>query len=131
MKNKLLAIQVLSICDIGLAIFTYFSISNFEEFKAIFMKYSDDNSVEFIMDVYKLFMQTVIFTALIMVIAHLIIYYYYYKDKKFAQVYVKFYSILAGVSLLASAALMNQFILLVPAALYFFALFKINSKTIN
>lgn len=136
MKNKLIAIQCLSLCDIGMAVYTYFALSNFDEFKKIVVLSTGVDSPDIQLELYKLFLQTLTFISIFLVIIHLIIYYFFYKEKKFAKAYVKYYSILASLSLLVSAFFMGQYTLLLPAGIYVLGLYNAlkfdpltNSKT--
>jgi heme/copper-type cytochrome/quinol oxidase subunit 2 len=136
-SNKLITIQCLSLTDIGLAIYTYFAISNFQEFKKILIASVQVDSPEMQLELYKVFMQTLLFISVVLVVFHLIIYYFYFKEKKYAVTYVKYYSLLAGVSMFASTLIMNQLLLLLPSLAYSYAFYnslkhsplKNNSKT--
>jgi hypothetical protein len=132
MKNKLIAIQCLSLCDIGTAVYSYFSLSNFEEFKKIINQFPEFDSPEFQVEIYKLFLQTVTFVSLLVICLHLIIYFFYYRDKKFARGYVKMYSAVAATSLLFCSLYFNQFSLMIPTVLYavsFYYITKSNTTT--
>jgi hypothetical protein len=130
-KNKLLSIQCLSLADIGMAFYTYYALSNFEEFKKI-LNASGMSSPDFQLQIYKVFLQTLIFTSVLLIGFHLIIYYLYYQDKKFARMYVRYYSLLAAVSMLISTWAVSQTILLIPTIIYFLGFYystKVTSKT--
>jgi hypothetical protein len=123
-SKKLITIQCLSFTDIGLAIYAYFSISNFQEFKKILIASVQVDSPEMQLEIYKVFMQTLLFISVVLVVFHLIIYYFYYKEKKYAVTYVKYYSLLAAVSMLASTLMMNQILLLIPTLAYCYAFYN-------
>lgn len=123
MKNKLIAIQCLSLCDIALAIYTYFAFSNFNDFKA-YLNQAQITSPDLQFQVYKLFLQTLTFTSIILVLFHLVIYYFFYKEKKFAKLYVKYYALLAAVSMIISVVFARQYILIVPGLIYSFGFYN-------
>jgi hypothetical protein len=137
-KNKLITIQCLSFCDIGLALYTYFLLSDFTEFKTMLShsaklaKVEDMITPDFQLEFYKMFLHTLTFLVLSVVVIHLVIYFFYYREKKFAQLYVRYYSALAALSLLVSSYLMKQFIFLIPTAIYavgFMYSKKVDTKT--
>lgn len=123
-KNKFITIQCLSFSDIGLALYTYFLLSNFSEFKRIMtnsakLAHAEEIlSPDFLLELFKVFLHTLTLISISLVVLHLIIYFFYFKEKKFAQLYVRYYSFLAAASLLLSAFYMKVYILLIPTVIY-------------
>jgi hypothetical protein len=128
-KNKLIAIQCLSLSDIASAIYSYMFLSNLEQFKKMVSGTEFSESPQFIFELYQVFLQTFIFIAIVILLFHLIVYFFYFRGKKFAELYVKYYSIFAGLSLIIFGFLQNQIVLLVPGFLYLIGFYYIAKKT--
>ena len=105
-----------------MAFYTYFALSNFNEFKKIIILSTGVDSPDLQLQLYQLFLQTLAFVSIILIVIHLIIYFFFYKEKKFAKAYVKYYSILASLSLIISAFTMRLYTLLIPALIYLIGL---------
>lgn len=128
MKNKLVAIQCLSISDFASAIYSYFYISNLEQFKKMLVGTEFSESPQFILELYQVFLQTFIFTAILVILFHLVVYFFYFKNKKFAELYVKYYSIFAGLTLVIFSLLQGQLTLIIPGLLYLVGFYFISKK---
>lgn len=129
MRNKIIALQCLSLSDIASAIYSYILLSDLEYFKKIVAGTEFSESPQFIFELYQVFLQTFIFVAIIILLFHLVVYFFYFKGKKFAELYVKYYSIFAGLSLIIFSMLQGQMILLVPGCLYILGFYFIVKKT--
>lgn len=96
-KKKLLVPLLAFLTDAALSLYTYLICTNYDQYK----KYAKVaiTDPEFQLELYKVIVQTFTFVLLLFLIFHLIIYVLYYRNVKFARQYVKFYLILALVSL--------------------------------
>jgi len=129
MRKKIIAIQCLSLSDIASAIYSYLMLSNLEQFKKLVAGSEFSESPQFIFELYQVFLQTFIFVAIVILLFHLVVYFFYFRGKKFAELYVKYYSIFAGLSLIIFGMLQGQMILLVPGFLYLLGFYFIIKKT--
>lgn len=123
MNKKLLIIKLLSLSDLGLVLITYLKLQNFNDYKYIVENYLQIDSPFTQFEIYKLLLQTTIFVLLCLFVFHLFVYYFFYKNKKIAQKYVLYYSLLAAVSLLLSFIFTPSIGLVVPTGLYFWAFY--------
>ena len=96
-KSKYFVPVLALITDIGLAIYSYLMMTNYERFQ----KYAKIaiNDPDFLLELYKILVQTMTFLLLVFLFLHLIIYILFSKKNKYAQKYVRFYLIVALLSL--------------------------------
>lgn len=131
-KSKAL---LLFLTDVFVAAYTYFTLANYERFEKMLTEGhllpSEMNGPDFKLEFFKLFIQTLAGISFIVIGLHAVIFLLYAKEKKFAIHYAKYYSILAGLSLLLTVLSIKDTILLLPATLYIFIYFQIRKEKIN
>lgn len=84
------------LADLGLSIWTYFKLTNYDEYLKAVKPYL--SSPDFQIQIYQVLLQTFTFTILIFLTLHIAIYWTYIKEKKWAMKYVRAYSFLAALS---------------------------------
>jgi hypothetical protein len=99
-KNKLIVSGLGLLTDILLAIYTYFICSNYEQFQKYAKIAIADPSLQ--LEVYKMLVQTLTFVLIVFILLHFIVYFFYYRGSLYAKKYIKFYLIMALVSLVIS-----------------------------
>jgi hypothetical protein len=101
-RNRLLVPVLAFLTDAGLAFYTYLLCTDYTQFQ----KYAKAtiNDPDFQLQIYKVLVQTLSFILLVFLFLHLIVYFFYYRRNKFATKYVRFYLIMAIISLVLSLA---------------------------
>jgi len=128
MSNSKALVPVLAfLTDIALAIYSYFLATDYEQYKKYAQLTTQDP--DFQLQVYQVLVQTLTFVLIIFLFIHLIIYVLYYQNKKFARQYVRFYLIVAIVSLAISVVFSFNIYLIMAAMAYAFCLK--NFKTVE
>jgi hypothetical protein len=124
-KSKYFVPVLALVTDIGLAIYSYLLMTNYEKFQ----KYAKIaiKDPDFQLELYKLILQTMTFLLFVFLFLHLIIYILYLNKNKYAQKYVRFYLIVALLSLGLSLIFSFNFYILIAAVSFGFC-FK-NLKT--
>lgn len=126
MTNKKFFVPTLAfITDAGLALYSYLICTDYKKFQEIAKITISDP--DFQLELYKILLQTLTFTLIVFLLFHLVIYIMYFKEIKFAKKYVKFYLLLAILSLAISTVLSFNFYILI--ALASFAICFKNLKT--
>jgi len=114
-KNKLHIALLCALLDIALSLWSYFKITNYDEFAKTIKTMVD--SPDFQVQIYQVYIQSITFSLLLFIFAHLVIYFFFWKSKKFAIKYVRFYSFLASVSCILMIA-SKVYWAIIPAFLY-------------
>ncbi len=114
-KNKLSIALLCFLLDLGLSLWSYFEVTNYDKFtKSIKAVVS---SPDFQVQIYQVLIQTLTFSLMLFLVAHLIIYFLFCKSKKFAIKYVRFYTFMATVSCVLMIAT-KVYAAIIPALLY-------------
>jgi hypothetical protein len=96
MKEKKRIALFCFLADLGVSIWSYKEIQNYDEYLKIVKPII--NSPDFQVQLYALILQTVIFTIIFFLLFHIVIYVLYLKDVKYARKYMRFYTFLAAIS---------------------------------
>lgn len=110
--------QIAILCflaDVGVSVWSYFKLTNYDEFMKSVKPYI--GSPDFQVQIYQIMLQSFTFTLFLFLAFHLVIYYLFYKEKNYATKYVRFYTIMAALS----AAIMivsGTFVAIVPLIIY-------------
>lgn len=105
--------------DLGLSIWSYFKVSNYEEYVKISKPYL--SSPDFQLQIYQVMLQSLTFSLFLFLSFHLVVYYLYTKNKKWAEKYVRFYTLLASISgllMMASSMWVGVFPLVIYAYIF-------------
>ncbi len=128
--HKLLTIFGLLLSDFILSIYTFYLLKDYDQFRIQLEKYSQNP--DFNLEIYKLFLQTLIFIFLVLISIHAIIGIFFYKQKKIAVGYFQYYSLMAAISVLISFVFMLNPIFLITGLIYFLIYFNIkNAKAVK
>lgn len=111
--------QIAILCflaDLGLSIWSYFQLTDYDEYlkSAKLVTDSPDLQIEF----YQLMLQSFTFTLLLFLIFHLVIYFMMWKQKVYAIKYVRFYTFMAALSAILMIISLKNFVLLIPLIVY-------------
>jgi len=126
--HKLLTIFGLILSDFSLSVYTFYLLKDYEQFRVELEKYSQNP--DFNLEIYKLFLQTLVFVFLVIISIHALIGLFFYKNKKIAIGYFQYYSLLAALSVFVSFIFNLNPLFLVVGFIYFLIYFNIkNAKT--
>lgn len=117
------------LADIGLSLWSYFKLTNYDEY----LKAAGPliGSPDLQVQLYQVLLQTFTFTLMIFLALHLIIYILLWKKRKYAIKYVRFYSLLASLSCVLMMTSLGALWAVVPMVIYllsFIGLGKINKE---
>ncbi len=96
--NKRKTALLCFLTDLGLSLWSYFKLTNYDEYLKAIQPYND--SPDFQIQLYQVLLQTFTFTILLFLGFHIVVYWLYSKGKKWALQYVRFYACLAALSCL-------------------------------
>jgi amino acid transporter len=96
MKDKKKIALLCFLTDLGLSIWSYVLVKNYDEYLKIVKPMID--SPDFQVQLYAVVLQTFIFSALIFLVFHLFIYLLFIREVKYAIKYVRFYTFMAAIS---------------------------------
>jgi hypothetical protein len=135
LKNTLLQIfnnhkKIALLCfssDLGLSIWSYVKLKNYDQYLKIVKPIVA--SPDFQVQIYALFLQSLIFTLMIFLVFHIIIYILFIKKLKYAVKYVRIYSAMAAISCLMMI-FSGYIVALFPIFIYSLSFFTLK-KSIN
>jgi len=115
-KNKFLIGVICFLTDLVVSVWTYTKASNYQEF----VKLLGDKveSPDFQIQIYQIFLQTLIFCLVLFLLIHLAIYMFYSRDKKLAEKYVHFYCGVATLGMIFTVVVSKEYVLLAPTIAY-------------
>ena len=96
MKEKKRIAILCFLADLGMSIWSYDQIKNYDEYLKIVKPII--NSPDFQVQLYAMILQTFFFTIIFFLIFHVVIYILYLRDVKYAAKYIRFYSFMAALS---------------------------------
>jgi len=96
MKEKKRIALLCFLADLGMSIWSYDQIKNYDEYLKIVKPII--NSPDFQIQLYALMLQTFFFTIIFFLIFHVVIYILYLRDVKYAAKYIRFYTFMAALS---------------------------------
>ena len=126
MNKKILIPALCFIADVLMSIWSYFKVSNYDEFIK-YIQISVD-SPDFQLQLYKIFLQTMTFVLILFVILHAVIYVFYFKEKKLAQKYVRMYSAMAALSAFSLIFTSHIWLMIVPTLIYSYIFWEVTQK---
>lgn len=130
-QEKALAIVLFFLSDITLLAWLYFKATNYNEY---FKRSSTMlDSINFQVQIYALFLQTLTFFFLLFIFAQMFIYFLAWRNLRSACLYLKFFSVF-GFACTLYITLFHSFFAFLPMSFYLFTyyIFAQNSKiTIN
>ena len=94
-KNKKIALLCF-LSDLGMSIWSYDQIKNYDEYLKIVKPLI--NSPDFQVQLYGVILQSFIFSIMIFLLFHIVIYILFLKEIKYAIKYVRFYTFMAALS---------------------------------
>ena len=103
------------LCDIALTLWIYFRVSNYNAYLRYVKTITD--SPDFQIQLYKVYLQSLTFSIMLFLAAHLVVYILYWREMRAAQVYLKFYAAMSSAGCILLAFFETPFALL-PAILY-------------
>ena len=119
-------------CDIALSLWIYFRVSNYNAYLKYVKTITD--SPDFQVQLYKVYLQSLTFSIMLFLVAHLVVYILYWREMRAAQVYLKFYAAMSSAGCLLLAFFETPFAIL-PAflygAAYFFIAKNIPARTVK
>jgi hypothetical protein len=115
MKDKKQIALALLAADVGLSIWSYQLIKNYDAYVKIVSPMID--SPDFQVQLYAVLLQSFIFSILLFLSFHLIIYFLFLRDVKYATKYVRFYSFMAAISAFVMA-LTGYPLAIIPMLIY-------------
>jgi membrane-bound ClpP family serine protease len=118
--------------DLGLSIWSYFKLSNYDEYTKYVQEakpYLDATksplaSPDFQIQLYQVLLQSLTFTLFLFLAFHLVVYYLYSRGKKWAEKYIRLYTFLAAISGLLMLAT-GMWIGIFPLVIYAFIFVQI------
>jgi uncharacterized protein YxeA len=125
--NKKIIIPALClITDVLMSVWSYFKVSNYDEFIK-YIQISVD-SPDFQLQLYKIFLQTLIIVLALFIILHIVIYVFYFKEKKMAQKYVRLYSAMAALSAVSLIFTSHIWLMIIPTLIYAYIFWEVTQK---
>jgi hypothetical protein len=114
--------------DLGLSIWSYELLKNYDQYLKIVKPIVA--SPDFQVQIYALFLQSLIFTLMIFLAFHLIIYILFIKKLKYAVKYVRIYSAMAAISCVLMI-LSGYIIAFIPIFIYSLSFFTLKKNLKN
>lgn len=116
MKDTKQIAVVCFLADVGLSLWSYFKLTNYDDYLKVAKPLlgSPDLEVQF----YQVILQTFTFTLFIFLAFHLVIYVMLWKKRKYALKYVRVYSLLAAISAALMITSLSALVAIVPLIIY-------------
>lgn len=114
-QSKIFSVLGCLFSDIALSLWLYYRASNYSEYEKYASTITD--SPDFQLQLYQVYMQSLIFGLMLFILAHMVIYLMLWREYRPAQVYLKFYTICSSAGCLL-LALTETFFALVPMLIY-------------
>lgn len=111
--------QIAILCflsDIGISIWSYFKLTNYDEYLKIAKPLIGSPDLE--VQLYQIMIQTFTFTLLLFLAFHLVIYILLWKEKKYSVKYLRFYTFMAAISAIFMIPYYGAYAAIIPLIIY-------------